>query len=375
MFSPNRSCMIACGSVKVVGGGLCLALGGLGFKSNGLTLSFRNSAAPYAPNAPLLLGGLPKWEQTSILVGMNCEPARKEASLQYHGHSMTTQVRKVHWSLWQDCNMQCSFCYLWRPKRHGLVEGPHAESMVSQIAASSVEWLVFAGGDPLIRGDLPNLLRKAKGVGLRTDLQTNALLASSVDLESLTPYLDRVGLSLDGESASVHDAMRMCPGHFRIVLDTLSRCDRLGIPVTIRTLVSRANRGRIARLADVLQDHGSVQKWSLREFVPLGKGAAASRAFRMSPKDFHHEVEQIVKQSRKLRIGPRISVVTRAKMEKCYCMITPFGDVYTYQSSVGYMSKGKFPEESMAEILAKVDYDSSLREARDSELGRVNALT
>ncbi len=88
--------------------------------------------------------------------------------------------------------------------------------LLANIAASGANRIVFAGGDPSLRKDLPDLAPAAKSSGLQVEIQTNAHVTSAA-LEAALKHADGVGLSLDGPSPEVHDGFaengKFCSGN------------------------------------------------------------------------------------------------------------------------------------------------------------------
>ena len=160
---------------------------------------------------------------------------------------MKKNIKKIHWSVQTECNMACKFCYLWRSGNQSTLSTSAAKQLIKEASDINIEWLVFGGGDPLLRNDLPYLIKYAKSLGLKTDLQTNGLLLTSDIFRQIQGNIDRIGLSLDGEDAKIHDEIRNYPGHFNKVLAVLSMCSHYQIPVTIRTLICKPNIGKIER--------------------------------------------------------------------------------------------------------------------------------
>ena len=277
---------------------------------------------------------------------------------------MIPKIKKVHWSASQNCNLKCEFCYLWRKTKAEPISTAVAKELIRQCSKSGVEWFVFGGGDPLLREDLPVLLAYSKEVGLKNDLQTNALLLNDQMSESILSYVDRLGLSLDGENEKIHDSIRNSKGHFNSVLNALQRCEKTQMPVVMRTTVLDMNLGKLARIGELLAGYSCVSKWSLREFIPLGLGKKNKTKFFVSRDVFLDECKKI----RKYNVGfihfPIIPL-TSDEMDNCYCLITVDGHFYTHPKNGTYSSCGKFPFKSVRNIVGNMQYDSLLRNNRD----------
>src|SRR5206468_9954060 len=93
----------------------------------------------------------------------------------------------------------------------------HAKNLISSVSTSGVQTIVFAGGDPSIRPDISSLIRFARELALRVEVQTNAHHTPKEFLKELQS-VELVGLSLHGPNAAVHDAFRNKIGNFERVL-------------------------------------------------------------------------------------------------------------------------------------------------------------
>ncbi len=101
------------------------------------------------------------------------------------------------------CNDQCEFSTLWQ------LENPPEERPydLDQLKKEGVKQLNITGGEPLLRDDLPEILKAAKELGLAVELTTNGILYAEKS-KSMAGLLDRLYFSLDYPIASEHDRSR-----------------------------------------------------------------------------------------------------------------------------------------------------------------------
>jgi len=274
-------------------------------------------------------------------------------------------IKKIHWNVQTACNMPCGFCYLWRKPQTFRLSTKVAKELLQQTADCNVEWFVFGGGDPLLREDFLELLDFAHNLGLKVDLQTNAILLDNFDVEAILTRVHRIGLSLDGEDEITHDTIRNYSGHFKIILRTLSLCEQYLVPTTIRTVVCYQNLGRLSKLSAVLNDYSCIEKWSLRQFAPLGRGKLLQDRYQISDAEFMSEVQRIAEFNQSLNLKFPIVSVSISEMTNCYCLISEDGQMYGHPSEGEYRSVGIFPQESLATLISKLNIDLLQRENRD----------
>lgn len=229
--------------------------------------------------------------------------------------------------------------------------------------ANHVRELVFGGGDPLIHENILEFVQLAKDCGLRVELHTNAVALNQLDVPKLFSALDRLGLSLDGETAQVHDAMRNAPGNFDAVMAALSLANDLGLPTTVRTLVSRKNCDHIQSIPHILNRYSSVDKWSVRQFVALGRGMRTRLTYQVDKNAFLNSVSEVRRSLENMSVRFQTGVITTDDMANCFCLIAEDGTFYGHPTYGNYKSIGKYPEDSVECILSHLAYDRSHRQS------------
>ncbi len=159
----------------------------------------------------------------------------------------------------------------------------------TELDTAAVRWLyreagragmaqvVVWGGEPLLRQDLPELLRAARRAGLFVTLITNGwfLLEAWPRLRGL---VDALILSLD-DTGAAHDRMRGLPGlaaRLEAVVEEL-RADPLRPTLLLNTVLSRENRGALRRVAAVARRWGAGLYFCPMETGELGAGEAGDR--------------------------------------------------------------------------------------------------
>lgn len=120
----------------------------------------------------------------------------------------------------------------------------------------------FTGGEPMLRPDLPELMREATRLGLHGHLNTDGFrVAERVD-DLLATGVRSINLSLDGPDAATHDAARRKVGSFETVLGALgalreARGTRRGPQITAVTVLTARNVHRAADVVRVATEAGA----------------------------------------------------------------------------------------------------------------------
>jgi AdoMet-dependent heme synthase len=179
------------------------------------------------------------------------------------------------WEVTQACDLACVHCRASaQPDRHPEeLTTAEGKQLIDQIASWKVPVFVLTGGDPIKRPDLFELIGYARSVGVRVSLTPSAtpLLTREVIVRLKEAGLARLAVSMDGASATTHDAFRGLSGSFARTLDAVRWANEVGLPVQINTTFSRRNIGEIDEIV-ALMEKLRITLWSVFFLVPTGRG-------------------------------------------------------------------------------------------------------
>jgi MoaA/NifB/PqqE/SkfB family radical SAM enzyme len=171
------------------------------------------------------------------------------------------------------CQCACSRCAV---NSGGGPGGPELsaeeiKSLLAEAAGLGAREVSFFGGEPLLRSELPELIREARSLGLRAAVTTNGLLLDgAMALKLKEAGLTIAGVSLDDPSPEIHDAGRGVPGLWQKAADGARDLVKLGVPVDISFCADRARLrdGRAAKMVEVAASLGA----RLRILSPMRAG-------------------------------------------------------------------------------------------------------
>ena len=169
-----------------------------------------------------------------------------------------------------------------------LYELPTAEfkAILKSLAAGRPPMVVFSGGEPLMRPDLPELLGFARECGIPFAIATNGALVDAAMTKTLASYgPHRISVSLDGSRASTHDDFRGQKGSFDKAVNALKLFREAGISTQINCSVSTRN---VAQRDEVVALAGELGVDALHFFllVPVGCGAELPDAMRLGAENY-----------------------------------------------------------------------------------------
>ena len=131
------------------------------------------------------------------------------------------------------------------------------ERVVEEAAELGVLHVLFSGGEPLLRPDLPALVAAAQATGLYTNLITSALGLTRARAAALRAAgLDSVQISFQSDEGLHADAIAGIKAHAQ-KLEAARLVRDLGLPLTINVVLHRGNIGRIREIVALAEDLGA----------------------------------------------------------------------------------------------------------------------
>jgi Fe-coproporphyrin III synthase len=180
----------------------------------------------------------------------------------------------VVWNVTRACNLKCVHCYAHATERTTSDELSTEEGrrMIDDLAAFGAPVLLFSGGEPLVRKDMPQLAAYAVEKGMRAVISTNGTLIDRATARTLKQIgLSYVGISLDGLEP-VNDHFRGVNGAFKKALRGIENCQEAGIKVGLRFTINRRNVQEIPGIFDLLEEM-EIPRVCFYHLVYAGRGS------------------------------------------------------------------------------------------------------
>ena len=180
----------------------------------------------------------------------------------------------VVWNITRACNLRCVHCYAHATDSVTSDELSTDEgfALIDDLAAFGVPVLLFSGGEPLVRKDLPQLAEYAVQKGMRAVISTNGTLIDRSIAKTLKQIgLSYVGISLDG-MAPVNDRFRGVKGAFDKAMQGIVNCQEAGIKVGLRFTINKNNADEIPAIFDLLEEK-EIPRVCFYHLVYAGRGS------------------------------------------------------------------------------------------------------
>ena len=214
----------------------------------------------------------------------------------------------VSWNLTYRCNLACEHCYLDAGGTPLVGTENFADRselgteecfrVIDEIAAFAPECLtILTGGEPLLRRDILEIVRRAAERGLWVVVGTNGVSIT----ENLARRLAEAGarglsLSLDALDPDRHDHFRKVRGAWRNTVEGAEILNRTGLPFIVQTTAGSHNLGELDAIADFAHDRLAAKVWNLYFLVPTGRGQFVSD---ISPAQYDEVLASLYRIQRK----------------------------------------------------------------------------
>jgi radical SAM protein with 4Fe4S-binding SPASM domain len=194
----------------------------------------------------------------------------------------------VSWNLTYRCNLACEHCYLDAGGTPLVGTENFADrselgteecfKVIDDIVAFAPECLtILTGGEPLLRRDILQIVRRASERGLWVVVGTNGVSITENVARRLAEAGARgLSLSLDALDPDRHDRFRMVRGAWRNTVEGAEILNRTGLPFIVQTTAGSHNLSELEAIADFAHDRLAAKVWNLYFLVPTGRGKFVS---------------------------------------------------------------------------------------------------
>lgn len=172
------------------------------------------------------------------------------------------------------CNNSCAHCYNARPRGYPELSTKEWFKIIDRVWENGIPHIVFTGGEPTLRDDLPELVAYAEAKGQITGLNTNARRLQDTNfLDRLVEAgLDHVQVTVESHSPDIHDEMVSAKGAWKQTVSGLRNVLDTPLYVMTNTTMLRQNSPHISGTLDFLAELG-VPTIGLNALIHAGHGA------------------------------------------------------------------------------------------------------
>ena len=182
------------------------------------------------------------------------------------------QTQRVDLKIGFACNNRCHFCVQGDKRaRHAPRDAAALREILEQERARA-DAVVFTGGEPTVRRDLPELVAYARELGYRTiQIQTNGRMFAhrAFALRLVECGANEFSPALHGHVAALHDYLTDAPGAFAQTVAGIRNLKELGQTVLTNTVITKSSYRHLPEIARLLASLG-VDQLQLAFVHPVG---------------------------------------------------------------------------------------------------------
>jgi radical SAM protein with 4Fe4S-binding SPASM domain len=194
----------------------------------------------------------------------------------------------ISWNLTYRCNLACEHCYLDAGGTPLVGTENFADRselgteecfrVIDEIAGFAPECLtILTGGEPLLRRDILEIVRRAAERELWVVVGTNGVRITENVARRLAEAGARgLSLSLDALDPDRHDRFRKVRGAWQNTVEGAEILAGTGLPFIVQTTAGSHNLGELEAIADFAHDRLAAKVWNLYFLVPTGRGQFVS---------------------------------------------------------------------------------------------------
>src|SRR5579875_2722520 len=167
----------------------------------------------------------------------------------------------AHIKLTENCQARCISCDYWKSRWQDAISTDRAVALLNEIHALGITGLRFTGGEPLLRRDFFDILRRADAGRFKSIIvQTNGLLLKKLHKEINDSPITKVAVSIDGLKET-NDQIRGIRGYFDLGIEgiRLLRNKEVVLSVTL----NRLSAGELPGLAAAASAVGAKLEFNI----------------------------------------------------------------------------------------------------------------
>ena len=171
------------------------------------------------------------------------------------------------------CNNDCAHCYNVSSRDDPELTTGQWKQVIDRLWDLSIPHIIFTGGEPTLRSDLPELIAHAEQNGQITGLNTNGRrLSDRHFVRTLVEAgLDHVQITLESHDPATHDRMVQQPGAWQQSVTGLRNVLDSSLYVMTNTTMLRTNASSLTQTLDFLGEQG-VATIGLNALIYAGRG-------------------------------------------------------------------------------------------------------
>jgi Fe-coproporphyrin III synthase len=181
----------------------------------------------------------------------------------------------VVWNMTKRCNLKCIHCYAQAKEETyagSELSTDEGKKLIDDLAGFGSPVILFSGGEPLLREDLPELIGYATQKGMRAVISTNGTLITEEKARIFAQLsLSYIGVSIDGIEG-VNDVFRGVEGAYEKAITGIRNARAAGIKTGLRFTMYKRNYKEVPKIFDLIEKE-NIERVCFYHLVYAGRGS------------------------------------------------------------------------------------------------------
>ena len=175
------------------------------------------------------------------------------------------------WNFTNRCNLLCHHCYS-KADANGTdtLSLEMIQDTIPKMKNAGVKFVIFSGGEPLIRKDIFDIASAFKEAGIMTYLSTNGMYINDKNAQQIVDTFNYIGVSIDG-TEEVHDYFRAQKGSYKKAIEGIKHIQSAGGNAGIRFTLTKETKDSFYAMFDLVEELGA-NKLYISHLVYSGRG-------------------------------------------------------------------------------------------------------
>lgn len=184
------------------------------------------------------------------------------------------------------CNLKCRHCYCVSDGSREELDLGRIRGILDELAESGCLWVLFTGGEPLLRPDFLDIYTYAKHKGLLVMLFTNGTLLTPGIADHLAEYRPFViEISLYGATEDTYEKVTGVKGSYARCMRGIELARERELPLKLKTMITRDNYKEVPAIRDFANRIGVEYRFDAM-LNPRFDGSKDHLSLRIPPRAF-----------------------------------------------------------------------------------------
>ena len=205
-------------------------------------------------------------------------------------------------ALTYSCNNKCSKCYVESPRDIHELSTENWKLALDKLWHIGIPHVIFTGGEPTIRDDLPKLVEYAEDLGIITGLVSNGRKLKDKKLVDtlVTAGIDHFQITIESHDEKIHDEMSGTKGAWKETVQGIKNIIPTPVYVMTNTTLTPYNIKDIEKTVEFLASLG-IDHFAANSIIKSGGGKNDDLA--LSIEELDDALARIMKKAEELKMS------------------------------------------------------------------------